>query len=93
MVAAAAFSFMAPLGSTAKGYETSTVDSMAIEGQFIIAANNCGGKKNCKERCEKKNKNWLPRADWTVGRDSYYTRTLYCSGSGNDDPRRCSCQR
>ena len=55
LIAAAAFAFIAPLGATAKGYQSSMVDSTAIEGQFLIAG---AGNKTA---CEAKGKSWDPR--------------------------------
>ena len=92
LITAAAFAFIAPLGATAKGYQSSMVDSTAIEGQFLIAG---AGNKTA---CEAKGKSWEPRDNeerWEEWAEDTVmgTRMKYCDGDGQDDKSLCSCQK
>ena len=91
--AASAFAFVAPLAATAKGYQPSTIDSTAIEGQCLLAK-----AANTKKECEEKGKYWSCKAKDGWG----YQEVTGKSGSSDDrdnwcyshvnDKSRCSCE-
>ena len=100
LIAAAAFAFIAPLGATAKGYQSSMVDSTAIEGQFLIAG---AGNKTA---CEAKGKSWKPTEESTAETVERWAKKItasgnrakdasqeYCDGAGQNDDYLCSCQK
>ena len=93
---ASAFAFVAPLAATSKGYEPSTVDSTAIEGQFLIAK-----AAKTKEQCEEKGKywEWGASSGWRYeevsddgSKGTTADRNNWCATEGTSDTSRCEWQ-
>lgn len=97
--AASAFAFVTPLAATAKGYQPSTVDSTAIEGQFLIAK-----AAKTKAQCEDKGKYWEYKAsyEFTFGlsetrsgwEDTDTDRDTWCNTDGisSDSLKNSRCE-
>tara|TARA_B100000575_G_C22693697_1_gene420260 strand:+ start:159 stop:482 length:324 start_codon:yes stop_codon:yes gene_type:complete len=94
--AASAFAFVAPLAANAKGYQPSSVDSKAIEGQCLLAK-----AAKTKEQCEEKGKYWEceAKSGWRYeevsedgSKGSTTDRNNWCATEGVNDDSRCSCE-
>ena len=94
--AASAFAFVTPLAATAKGYQPSTIDSKAIEGQCLLAK-----AANTQEDCEEKGKYWSceAKSGWGYSEVSENgesgtseDRDNWCLSNYSNNKSKCSCE-